>query len=87
MILTTCTLYYLTNTLGTSMLPYRDNMHYAQFLIQSKYYINVPMAVSVFPEEICISPKAWVAKTGRLKWYRGRHPRLSASREAADGPD
>lgn len=76
----TCTLFYLTNTLGSGMLPYRDNPYFTSFLIDSKYYIKVPMAMSTFPEEIAIAPKRWVAATGNLQWYRGASCAVRSSR-------
>ncbi|SGY95166.1 BQ5605_C036g11475 [Microbotryum silenes-dioicae] len=65
----TCTLYWLTHSIGTSFSPYSQNRHFKDFLTDPKYRLE-NMALSTFPNEIVISPVEWVKKTGDLKWNK-----------------
>lgn len=66
----TATLYWLTNSIGTSFSPYSMNQHYSDFLKDPRYHLP-NFGLSIFPWEIAIVPKKWVESTGNLKWYKG----------------
>ena len=57
-ILDNCTLYWLTNTGVSSSRLYRENT----FNYFTPKGVNIPVAVSVFPEEIYQAPRSWAEK-------------------------
>lgn len=68
-ILTTVMIYYLTNTIHTSFLPYKESM---QFFNQPDWKLwekasHKPFGFSSFPYEALAGPKSWL-KNFRLNW-------------------
>ncbi len=57
-ILDNCTLYWLTNTGVSSSRLYRENT----FNFFSPKGVNIPVAVSVFPDELYLPPRSWAEK-------------------------
>ena len=57
-ILDNCTLYWLTNTGVSSSRLYRENT----FNYFSPKGVNIPVAVSVFPDELYLPPRSWAEK-------------------------
>jgi len=57
-LLDNCTLYWLTNTGVSSSRLYRENT----FNYFSPKGVNIPVAVSVFPDEIYQAPRSWAEK-------------------------
>ena len=57
-VLDNCTLYWLTNTGVSSSRLYRENT----FNYFSPKGVNIPVAVSVFPDEIYLAPRSWAEK-------------------------
>ena len=57
-ILDNCTLYWLTNTGVSSSRLYRENT----FNYFAPKGVNIPVAVSVFPDEIYQPPRSWAEK-------------------------
>ena len=71
-ILTTVCLYYFTNCIMTSMLPYYENVQHAQFgkfMLDPANYVKVPMAYSSFLYDTRPGTKRGVEKTGNLVYY------------------
>jgi pimeloyl-ACP methyl ester carboxylesterase len=57
-VLGNCTLYWLTNTGVSSSRLYRENtVNYF-----SPKGVNIPVAVSVFPDELYLPPRSWAEK-------------------------
>ncbi|KAJ6564512.1 epoxide hydrolase [Mycena capillaripes] len=73
-ILDSVSLYWLTSTFPTSIYMYRRFLgpHAAKVAYHAhpENYINKPFGFSWFPREIMPVPKAWVATTGNLVWYK-----------------
>lgn len=61
-ILDNVTLYWLTNTAISSARLYWDNAHHPTGGFFDPRGINIPVAVSVFPDEIYAAPKSWAEK-------------------------
>ena len=57
-VLDNCTLYWLTNTGVSSSRLYRENT----FNYFTPKGVNIPVAVSVFPEELYLPPRSWAEK-------------------------
>jgi len=57
-ILNNCTLYWLTNTGVSSARLYRENT----FNYFAPKGVNIPVAVSVFPDELYLPPRSWAEK-------------------------
>ena len=57
-VLDNCTLYWLTNTGVSSSRLYRENT----FNFFSPKGVNIPVAVSVFPDELYLPPRSWAEK-------------------------
>ena len=57
-VLDNCTLYWLTNTGVSSSRLYRENT----FNYFAPKGVNIPVAVSVFPEELYLPPRSWAEK-------------------------
>ena len=57
-VLDNCTLYWLTNTGVSASRLYRENT----FNYFAPKGVNIPVAVSVFPDEIYLAPRSWAEK-------------------------
>ena len=57
-VLDNCTLFWLTNTGVSSSRLYRENT----FNYFSPKGVNIPVAVSVFPDELYQAPRSWAEK-------------------------
>jgi len=53
------------------MLPYKENESFTDLLMAKEHRLP-NFGMSVFPEELAISPKWIVAKTGNLKFWKGK---------------
>ena len=74
-ILTTVSLYYFTNCIMTSMLPYYENIRHEQFpafAVLPENRITVPLGFTSFFWDTRPSSKNAVGRTGNLVWYRER---------------
>lgn len=73
-LLTQASLYWFTNTIGTSFRPYYE---YGRGVSRSLAFVEVPTAVSLFPADISQPPKAWAERTHHVTHYvrapRGGH--------------
>lgn len=65
----TLSLYWFTNSIGTSFGPYALNPHFQTFLTDPKYFLP-NFALSSFPGEIAIPSLRDAARTGNLKWAK-----------------
>lgn len=67
------TLYWFTESFPRAIYPYRQffgaEPHF--FHPEPEWYIKKPLGYSWHHEELSPVPKAWVAETGNLVWYRG----------------
>jgi pimeloyl-ACP methyl ester carboxylesterase len=70
-ILDNITLYWLTNTGVSSARLYWEN----KLAFFAPRQIAVPVAVSVFPDEICPAPRSWVEKAYPKLLLYNRHPK------------
>jgi pimeloyl-ACP methyl ester carboxylesterase len=70
-LLTQASLYWFTNTIGTSFRPYYDAGR------QTWRRVEVPTALALFPADLAHPPRSWVERTYRLTRYtrmpRGGH--------------
>jgi pimeloyl-ACP methyl ester carboxylesterase len=57
-VLDNCTLFWLTNTAVSASRLYRENT----FNYFSPKGVNIPVAVSVFPDELYQAPRSWAEK-------------------------
>jgi pimeloyl-ACP methyl ester carboxylesterase len=71
-VLGNCTLYWLTNTGVSASRLYRENT----FNYFSPKGVNIPVAVSVFPDELYLTPRSWAEKA---------YPKLVHFNEVAEG--
>src|SRR5438067_12302577 len=70
-ILDNITLYWLTNTAISSARPYWDNSATAQSGFFDVKNVAIPVAVSVFPDEIYAAPRTWAERAyPRLIHYK-----------------
>ncbi|KAK3643090.1 hypothetical protein LTR56_010464 [Elasticomyces elasticus] len=71
-ILEDVSLYWLTDTIGTSLWPYRQLFTPGTIGAHENpaWHINKPLGFSWFPKEIAPVPKAWIKTTGDLVWFR-----------------
>ena len=73
-LLTQASLYWFTNTIGTSFRPYYE---YGRGLTRELSFVDVPTAVSLFPADISQPPRAWAERTHNVVHYtrapRGGH--------------
>lgn len=76
-LLDTLTLYWLTGTAGTAMLPYANNPYMPEIHRDAQNYISVPTGYSDFPWELVNTPYAWGKPTANIVWWakapRGGH--------------
>jgi pimeloyl-ACP methyl ester carboxylesterase len=70
-ILNNITLYWLTNTAVSSARLYWEN----KLVFFAPKGVKIPVAVSVFPEEICPMPRKWAEKAYPNLIYYKRHPK------------
>ncbi|KAK0879689.1 hypothetical protein LTR87_006490 [Friedmanniomyces endolithicus] len=72
-ILDSVTLYWYTDSFPRAIFPYRQffGPKPTFFHPDAQWYIKKPMGYSWHPKELAPVPKAWVAKSGNLVWYRG----------------
>ncbi|KAK0353752.1 hypothetical protein LTS02_007981 [Friedmanniomyces endolithicus] len=72
-ILDSVTLYWFTDSFPRAIYPYRQffGPKPTFFHPDAQWYIKKPMGYSWHPKELAPVPKAWVAKSGNLVWYRG----------------
>lgn len=68
-LLQTLTLFHLTQSIHASFLPYTNNDSFINLIGDGELHIDVPLALSQFPNEIISAPRAWAARTGKLVWY------------------
>jgi len=61
-VLDNVTLYWLTNTAISSARLYWDNAHHPAGGFFDPRGINIPVAVSVFPDELYAAPRSWAEK-------------------------
>jgi pimeloyl-ACP methyl ester carboxylesterase len=73
-VLTQASLYWFTNTIGTSFRPYYE---YAQGITPRVNRVDVPTAVAVFPHDLTQPPRSWAERTYQVTRYtrmpRGGH--------------
>jgi pimeloyl-ACP methyl ester carboxylesterase len=73
-LLTQASLYWFTNTIGTSFRPYYE---YGRGVTRALAFVDVPTAISLFPADINQPPRAWAERTHRVVHYvrepRGGH--------------
>ena len=79
-ILDNITLYWLTNTGVSSARLYWENKLRAFFAPKQ---VAIPVAVSVFPDEICPAPRSWVEKAYPKLIQYNRHPKVGTSRRGS----
>ena len=70
-LLTQASLYWFTNTIGTSFRPYYE---YGRGVSRGLSFVNVPTAVSLFPADIAQPPRAWAERTHNVVHFQ-RAPR------------
>jgi hypothetical protein len=69
-ILDSVTLYWFTDSFPRSIYPYRQFFGPNPEAIPLKYAVEKPVGYSWFPKEIAPIPRAWVATTCNLVWYK-----------------
>ena len=71
-ILESVSLYWLTNCFATSLYPYRQLFTPGNIGAHENpiWHIDKPLGFSWFPKEIAPVPKAWIATTGNLVFFR-----------------
>ena len=70
-LLTQASLYWFTNTIGTSFRPYYE---YGRGVSRSLSFVDVPTAVTLFPADIAQPPRVWTERTHNVVHYQ-RAPR------------
>jgi pimeloyl-ACP methyl ester carboxylesterase len=73
-LLTQASLYWFTNTIGTSFRPYYE---YGRGVDRGLSFVDVPTAISLFPADISQPPRSWAERTHHVTRYvrstRGGH--------------
>jgi len=73
-LLTQASLYWFTNTIGTSLRPYYE---YGRGVERGLRWVDAPTAVALFPADISQPPRSWAERTHRVVRYttmpRGGH--------------
>ncbi|TKY87351.1 hypothetical protein EX895_004028 [Sporisorium graminicola] len=87
-ILTIVTIYYLTNTIHTSFLPYKESLH---FFISPDWKLwqaakDTPFGFSNFPYELAGGPRSWLSKY-KLNWQFYKMHEYGGHFAALDNPD
>lgn len=75
-ILTTASLYYFSNCIMSSMLPYYENIEhdkFAEFVVQPENRIKVPFGYTSFFWDTEPSSRRAVGRTGELVFYKGMY--------------
>ncbi|MFL6710267.1 MAG: epoxide hydrolase family protein [Massilia sp.] len=73
-LLTTIMIYWVTQSFGTSARYYYEAAHHPWTPAHSRSpVVEAPVAVSVFPEEICNGPRRWAQRYYNLRQWR-YHP-------------
>src|SRR3954469_14492422 len=72
-VLDNITLYWLTNTAISSARLYWDNAKSAKSGFLDPKNVQIPVAVSVFPDEIDAAPESWARKAYPKLIYYKRH--------------
>lgn len=79
-ICTTLSLYYFTSpSVMTSMLCYYDNVRhedYVEFNVREENYIKCPFGCSSQRYDAFLTSERAAARTGNLKWYKGKRVQL-----------
>ncbi|WP_213816856.1 alpha/beta fold hydrolase [Glaciihabitans sp. dw_435] len=70
-VLTQVSLYWFTNTIGTSLRPYYE---YGRSSTTAVTRVTVPTAVAVFPADLSQPPRSWAERTYNVTQYK-RMPR------------
>jgi pimeloyl-ACP methyl ester carboxylesterase len=65
-LLTQASLYWFTNTIGTSFRPYYE---YGRGVSRGLSFVEVPTAISLFPADISQPPRAWAERTHHVTHY------------------
>jgi pimeloyl-ACP methyl ester carboxylesterase len=65
-LLTQASLYWFTNTIGTSFRPYYE---YGRGISRGLPRVTVPTAISLFPADISQPPKSWAERTHIVVQY------------------
>ncbi|GAA6059359.1 hypothetical protein JCM10212_003257 [Sporobolomyces blumeae] len=65
----TLSLYWYTNSIGTSFTPYALNRPFQEFLTDPQYFLP-NLGLSSFPNEIAIPREQDAKRTGVLKWHK-----------------
>ena len=84
-ILTTCSLYYFTNCVMTSSLPYFENVKHAgfgEFFLKKENYVGVPMGYTSYAYDSRPGTERTVKDTGRMVYYNGESVSLSCLNSA-----
>lgn len=70
-ILEAVSLWWFTETMPRSMYPYRQSIEgKTKGFTHQDLYIDKPFGFSWFPKELLPIPKAWIATTGNLSFFR-----------------
>jgi pimeloyl-ACP methyl ester carboxylesterase len=73
-VLTQASLYWFTNTIGTSFRPYYEHAHGMRDRVAR---VDVPTALAVFPHDLTQPPRSWAERTYNITRYtlmsRGGH--------------
>jgi len=73
-LLTQASLYWFTNTIGTSLRPYYE---YGRGVARGLTYVQTPTAVALFPADLARPPLSWAQRTHNVVQYslmpRGGH--------------
>jgi hypothetical protein len=85
-ILDQITLYWLTNTIETSFILYKDSLKSPEFECIIDAYCKTPTAVSRFPRDILLFPKSWVQSKYNVVWWKrhasgGHFPAMECPKE------
>ncbi|GAA4315434.1 alpha/beta fold hydrolase [Actinomadura luteofluorescens] len=66
-VLTQASLYWFTNTIGTSFRPYYE---YNRGLTRRVEKVDVPTALALFPADLAHPPSTWAERTYNLTRYK-----------------
>jgi pimeloyl-ACP methyl ester carboxylesterase len=68
--LTVCTIYFCTRSIGTSFLPYHNNGFFSSIHGDPAYNVrHAALGYSDFPDELVNVSHSWLKPTGNLKFY------------------
>ncbi|MDB6082771.1 MAG: epoxide hydrolase [Gammaproteobacteria bacterium] len=60
--------YWVTNTIGSSMRYYYDNQHYRPSLLINDH-VTVPTAICMWPKDLVLAPREWAERFYNVKQY------------------